>query len=61
MGRVISMVKSKEDVQKFIDHGSADTKVAAEKRFVKEVKEAEASMAQGNYVTSAELHEFLGI
>ena len=33
----------------------------AEKRLVKEVKESEESVAQGNYVTLAELHEFLGV
>lgn len=73
------MVKSKSDVQTFINqmsnndfiylcdfinrhfYGDVDKKAKAEKRFIKEVKEAEVSMAQGNYVTSSELHEFLGI
>lgn len=34
---------------------------AAEKRFVKEVKAAEKSVVQGNYVTLSQLHEFLGV
>ena len=33
----------------------------AEAKFVAEVKAAEESVAKGNYVTSAELHEFLGV
>ena len=33
----------------------------AEARFVAEIKAAEESVADGNYVTSAELHEFLGV
>ena len=33
----------------------------AEAKFVAEVKVAEESVARGNYVTSAELHEFLGV
>lgn len=34
---------------------------AAEEQLVKEVKAAEESVAQGNYVTLSELHEFLGV
>lgn len=34
---------------------------AAEKLFIKEVKAAEESVAQGNYVTLSQLHEFLGV
>ena len=33
----------------------------AEKKFIAEVKAAEESVANGNYVTSAQLHEFLGV
>ncbi len=33
----------------------------AEARFVAEIKVAEESVADGNYVTSSELHEFLGV
>lgn len=34
---------------------------SSEERFVREVKEAEESIANGHFVTSKELHEFLGV
>ena len=33
----------------------------AEARFVSEIKAAEESVAKGNYVTSEEMHKFLGV
>lgn len=39
----------------------SDKRIAAEERFVSEVKAAEKSVAQGNYVTLAQLHENLGV
>lgn len=36
-------------------------RLAAEKHLVEEVKAAEKSVAQGNYVTLSQLHEFLGV
>ena len=39
----------------------SDERQAAEKRFIEEVKAAEESVAQGNYVTLSQLHEFLGV
>lgn len=33
----------------------------AEKKFIAEVKEAEESVSNGNFVTSTQLHEFLGV
>lgn len=34
---------------------------ASEKQFISEVKAAEKSVAQGNYVTLPQLHEFLDV
>ena len=34
---------------------------SAEKKFIAEVKVAEESMSNGNFVTSIQLHEFLGV
>ena len=39
----------------------SERRKACEERFVREVKKAEESIEQGHYVTSEELHEFLGI
>lgn len=39
---------------------SAKKKVA-EVKFIAEIKAAEESVANGNYVTSSEIHEFLGV
>ncbi|MBR5577498.1 MAG: hypothetical protein IKW28_00715 [Lachnospiraceae bacterium] len=39
----------------------SENKKACEERFIKEVKKAEESIEQGHFVTSKELHEFLGI
>ena len=39
--------------------GKSKKRIEAEKRFVEEVKAAEESVKQGNYVTLSELHEFL--
>lgn len=36
-------------------------RISAEKRFVEEVRAAENSVARGNFVESAQLHEFLGV
>ena len=36
-------------------------RIAAEQRFVQEVKAAEESVASGNCVTLPQLHEFLGV
>ncbi len=33
----------------------------AEEKFVSEVKAAEESVSQGNFVTLAQMHEFLGV
>lgn len=33
----------------------------AEKKFIAEVKAAEESVSNGNFVTSTQLHEFLGV
>ena len=33
----------------------------AEKKFIDEVKAAEESVSNGNFVTSTQLHEFLGM
>lgn len=33
----------------------------AEKRFVKEVSEAEEAVRRGHFVTSEQLHDFLGV
>lgn len=34
---------------------------SAEKKFIAEVKAAEESVSNGNFVTSIQLHEFLGV
>lgn len=39
----------------------SETRKAYEERFVREVKKAEESIAKGHFVTSEELHEFLGV
>ena len=68
------MVKTKTQAYDFINNMSEDEFVLlcevlnkgfkrqlAEKKFVAEINAAEESVASGNYVTSAELHEFLGV
>ena len=39
----------------------SEKRKSCEERFVREVKEAEELMADGYFVTSEELHEFLGV
>ena len=39
----------------------SENRKSCEERFVREVKEAEELMADGHFVTSEELHEFLGV
>ena len=36
-------------------------RISAERKFVEEVRAAENSVARGNFVESAQLHEFLGV
>lgn len=36
-------------------------RLKAEEQFVRKIKEAEESVAAGNYVTISQLHEFLGV
>lgn len=39
----------------------SETRKAYEERFIREVKSAEESITNGQFVTSEELHEFLGV
>ncbi len=38
-----------------------ENRIANEKRFVSEIKEAENSVNAGNYVTLSEMHKILGV
>lgn len=38
-----------------------DQRIAAEKKFVSEVKKAEDSVKAGNYVTLEQMHDILGV
>lgn len=42
-------------------YGKSENRIEAEKRFVAEVKAAEESVKDGNYVTFEELLEFFGM
>ena len=39
----------------------SENRKSCEERFVREVKEAEEAITNGHFVTSEELHEFLGV
>ena len=42
-------------------YGKTEKRILAEKKFVEEVKAAEKSVEEGNYVTLSQMHEYLGV